>query len=72
MAPKRNLSIKIEAKKHAYALQKLKIKKKEEPLLEIKIKEVEAKLKSFGASQKDVHKINSEGIQNFFQKACRW
>lgn len=33
---------------------------------------MEAKLRSFGASRKDVHKINSKGMQNFFQKACRW
>lgn len=41
-------------------------------MLEKRIKDVEAELRSLGASQKDVRKTHSEGVQAFFRKARRW
>lgn len=45
-----------------------KLRKNRERLLEKRIKEVEAELRSFRASRKDIHKTHSKGIQVFFQK----
>lgn len=50
-------------------MQKLQIERKKERLLEKRFKDVEAELRSFRASQKDIHKTHSKGIQVFFQKA---
>ena len=41
-------------------------------MLEKKIKDVKAKLRNLGASQKEVHETHSEGVQAFFRKARRW
>lgn len=49
-------------------MQRLQIEKKKEPLLEKRIKDVEAELRSFRAFRKDIHKTHSKGIQVFFQK----
>lgn len=71
-APKCNLPIESEAEKQARAMQRLQIEKKEERLLEKRIKDVEAELRSSGASRKDVRETHSEGVQVFFRKARRW
>lgn len=72
LAPKCSLPIKNKAEKQARAVRKLQIEKKKEHLLEKRVKNVEAELISFRASQKDVHKTYSEDVQIFFQKACWW
>ena len=42
-------------------------------MLEQRIKDVEAELRSSGASRKDVRKTHSEGVRHFFsRKACQW
>ena len=65
-ALKCNLSIKSEAETQACIMQRLQIKKKEEHLLEKKIKDMEVELKCFRASQKDVCKTHSKNVQVFF------
>lgn len=50
-------------------MQRLQIEGKKERLLEKSIEDVEAELRSFRASRKDIHKTHSKGIQVFFQKA---
>lgn len=50
-------------------MQKLQIERKKERLLEKRFKDVEAELRSFRASQKDIYKTHSKDIQVFFQKA---
>lgn len=52
-------------------MQRLQIERKKERL-EKRIKYVEAELRSFRASRKDIHKTHSKGIQVFFQKTRWW
>lgn len=66
--PKYNLPIENKSKKWDRARQKVEIEKKEECLLKKRIKDIEAKLKNLRASQKEVYRIYSEGVQAFFQK----
>ena len=61
-----------EADNCARAIQRLRIEKKEERLLEQRIKDIETGLRSCGASRKDIREIHSEGVQHFFRKARRW
>ena len=48
-------------------MQRLQIERKKERL-EKRTKYVEAELRSFRASRKDIQKTHSKGIQVFFQK----
>lgn len=50
LVPKRNLPIKSKSEKRDRARQRIKIEKKEERLLEKKMKDVEAKLRNLGVS----------------------
>ena len=70
--PKPNLPIESESAKQDCTRRRLHIEKKEGHLLEKRIKDVEAELRSFGASRKDVRETNSEGVKAFFRKARRW
>lgn len=70
--PKHNLPIKSESKKQDRARRRIEIEKKEKRLLEKRFKDVKAELRNLGASQKEVHKIHSEGVQVFFRKTRRW
>ena len=70
--PKRNLPIESESEKRDCAKRRIEIEKKEERLLEKRIKDVEAELRNLGASRKEVHETHSEGVQAFFRKARRW
>lgn len=69
---KHNLLIISKSEKQDCARQKIEIEKKEGPLLERRIKDVEAELKNLGASQKEVHKTHSKDVQAFFRKARWW
>ena len=71
-APKRNPLTQSKAESHVRAARRLQIEKREERLLEQRIKDVEIELISSGASRKDIHEIHSEGVQHFFRKARRW
>lgn len=52
--------------------RRTKIEKKEERLLEQRIKDIEADLRNLGASRQDVRETHNEGIRDFFRKARRW
>lgn len=71
--PSKYLSVpKPDLPKRDHARQKLHIEKKEGHLLKKMIKDVEVKLRSLRASQKNVCETYSKGVQAFFQKISRW
>lgn len=56
----------------AHATRRQKTAREEEGLLEKRIKEIEAELRSLGASRKDIREIHGAGVREFFNKARRW
>lgn len=53
-------------------MRRAEIGKKEEQLLEQRVKKIEKEMRHLGAMQKEIQESYSEGVQAFFRKACRW
>ena len=53
-------------------MRRVEIEKKEEQLLEQRVKEIETEMRHLGATQKEVQELHNEEVQAFFRKARRW
>ena len=53
-------------------MRRVEIEKKEERLLEQRVKEIETEMRHLGATRKEVQESHNEGVQAFFRKAPRW